>query len=230
MTRMITAFVLYAALIDLASLQPAPEFDFVTATPSVVVATSRPGAYYAAPEACTQEDVVCMQYPLWFLAEPIQHVYGISPTHQVDVTTYTHYGQPKPDDEQAPRILLLIENNGRFMMPVYANQRVWLRSDGQYYFFIDAPYPTHWLPCSVDALREQVDPTMFSTKIRIPLDDPYVEEHPELFLTHAAYATPRFGISVRKLEQHLRELKPSTKDFRCGQDAVVPPFRLIQQD
>ena len=202
----------------IASQQAAPVFDVTTAAPSVMVATSEPGESYAEPEECMRKDIICMRYPIWFRANPIQSVYGVPPKLPIVVTTYTHYGQPEPDDENSPRIMLLLESTGRFMMPVYASGRVWRRSDDQYYILIDTPYPIHWLPCSVEDLREPIDARRFSTKARLALDDYSVKEHPELFLLSRGYATPQFGISVARLSEHLRRLQPSSTDFSCVRD------------
>ena len=214
--QIVAALVFSAAtLTGATATQPAPDFDVKTAVPSVAVAISVPGDSYPAPEECLRDDVICMRYPLWFQAKPIQPVYGAPPKEPVEVTTYTHYGQPESDDKETPRIMLLAEEGGRFMMPVYASERVWRRTDGQYYLLVDTPDPVHWLPCSVEGLRERVDLRRFSAKARLALDDLSVKQYPELFVRHKRYAVPRFGISVDRLGEHLRKLKLSAQDFQC---------------
>lgn len=134
------------------------------------------------------------------------------------VATYTHYGQPEPDTAMAPRILLLLSNGDRHLMPVYASERVWRRSDGHYYIFVYGPDPIHWLPCSVQSLREPISDEGFSSTARLAGDDYWVKEHPHLFTTTGRYAFPRFGISVNRLSEHLERLHPATKDFACDAD------------
>lgn len=199
--------------------QPAPDFDETTAIPSVIVATSRPGDSYAEPAECTGKNVICMHYPLWFQATLVQPVFGIPPKQQIVVTTYTHYGQPEQDDATAPRILLLLENNGTYVMPVYSSERVWRRSDGQYFLLMESPLPVHWLPCSADYLREPVDAARFPPRARLALDHYSVRQHPDLFLNSKRYAFPRFGISVSRLSDYLQSWQPDPADFRCGDES-----------
>lgn len=218
--RWIVVFLAFSTIAStgVAAAEQAPKFDDEAATPSVLVATSEPGEYYESPEECSGENVICLRYPLWFRAKPIQSVYGLSPERPIEVVTYTHYGQPEADDEKAPRILLLFAEGGHFMMPVYASERVWLRSDGQYYLLLNTSYPIHWLPCSVGYLRERIDPRMFTVKTRLALDEFSVKKHPDLFVRHKGYAIPKFGISVAQLGEHLKTLQPSIRDFGCGND------------
>ncbi len=218
MSHMVVATLALAALASGGAPGPAPQFNTEVAIPSVVVATSNPGESYAIPEECMQQDVICMRYPLWFQIVPIQVVYGDPPREKVDVTTYSHYGQPEADTEESPRVMLLLEQDGRYMMSTYASERVVRRLDGRYYLLVDSPRPVHWLPCSVEGLREPIDVTRFSVQAHFSLDDTSVKDHPRLFKRHEGYASPRFGISVARLGQYLQNLKPRAQDFRCSSD------------
>lgn len=220
MSRIVAAIVIFAlTMTAAAAVPPAPAFDAETATPSVIVATSAPGESYADPEECMQKSadvvVICMHYPLWFHARLIRPVYGAQPKQEIKVITYTHYGQPEPDDATAPRMLLLLANEGRYLMPVYASARVWRRFDGRYYLLMDTPYPMNWLPCSVQTLREPISAARFPAEARLALDDFSVKKHPELFVFAKGYAFPKFGISVARLGVYLQQLQPQTKDFSC---------------
>jgi len=198
-----------------ASPPPAPDFDRNVATPSVLVATSEPGEYYAEPEECLPKNVICLRYPLWFLAKPVLPVFGTPPHGVVRVTTYTHYGQPEPDDASAPRVMLLLAQNDNYLMPVYASERVWRRSDGEYYLLLDSKNPPYWLPCSVAELRESIDARRFPTGIRLALDDYLVTEYPQMFAGGWRYVVPKFGISITRLGDHLRNLQATEHDFKC---------------
>ena len=218
MGKSIAILVLVVAAPVFAALPPAPQFDEETATVSVVVATSRSGDSYAVPEECEKTNVICLRFPIWFKAKPILQVYGESQLSEIVITTYTHYGQPEQDNAKAPRILLVLSNGDRHLMPTYASERVWLRSDGQYFMLITAPYPIPWLPCSVETLQESVSAEDFSRRARLAADDYLVIQYPELFVTSKSSAFPKYGISVTRLREHLHNNQPSAREFVCDAD------------
>ncbi len=193
----------------------APAFQIQGAEPLVVVATSAPGQSYAEPEKCKVKDVICTRWPLWFRVTPIGAVYGEPPAGVVEVTTYTHYGQPEADDERSPRVMLLLRNGGQYFMPTYASARIWRHSNGNYYLLVDSPYPVHWLPCSASSLRERVTASDFPTTAALPADDYSVKKYPNLFEVKNTLAFPRYGISVSRIAKHLKEKHSTVADFSC---------------
>lgn len=195
--------------------QPAPDLDVATSEPLVVIATSMPGESHAVPEECLGKNVICMRYPIWFRADPIRTVYGALPDTELMVTTYTHYGQPEPDDMLAPRAMLLLQSGGIHVMPTYASDRVWLHSNGDYYLFVESPSPPHWLPCSASSAREPVAANNFPETSLRTADHFAVTEYPHLYEIRDGLAFPRVGISMRRLAEHLRDQRLSVEDFQC---------------
>ena len=192
-----------------------PEFDRDKASLSVAVATSVPGESYPEPEECKQADVICMRDPLWFSATTLKSVYGSAPTGQFTVSTYTHYGQPERDTPSAPRLILLLTHNNQTVMPVYASTQLTQRKDGEYVIVLYTQNPIHWLPCSVMDLKEPISARDFPIRLDVPRDEYYAKESPDLFTFHWRKATPRFGISVSRIQRHLQQTHPLEKDFSC---------------
>jgi hypothetical protein len=191
-----------------------PEIDFDTATPSVVIATAEYGDSHAMPEDCNQPLTLCMRSPYWFTLTTLQTVYGRPPPTPVIVSTFTH--SALPSDTPAPKLVLLLTQADRTIMPVYAYADLTLRGDGEYFVVVGTDVAMHWLPCDIERLREPIVAHDFPDSIAITDDNAWdVKQYPDLYTRDGNKTVPRYGIRVARIREYLESHRTRPEAFNC---------------
>lgn len=202
-------------------LETYPEIDEANATPVLVIARVSPGKMLPEFAECNTPLVICLHSPLWFRARVLRSIYGVAPDSALEVATTSHYGMRAYEHSSSPRLILLLVEGDKVIMPTYSEMDLTSRDDGELFLVPALGESPHWLPCSISSLREEISPERFSTLRGIRADDyewTYVNETPELFSIVRDVAYPRYGISVSSLEAHLEEIMPDAKAFRCEKE------------
>ena len=199
-----------------------PEFDIDSASSILVVAKIRPGKYLPQFYSCSQPNVICMDpEPFWFKAKVKSTVFGSPQPKLLHVATTSHYGMSELRLGKKEQLVLIKTDGQQFVMPRYAKLNLTKNGRGEYFIIVLSDGPTWWLPCSVQTLREEINQSDFSFDLEISqsrLSDDVLKNHRELFHFTAERATPKFGISVTKLSEHLNSIPPSSLKMSCKQD------------
>jgi hypothetical protein len=200
-----------------------PKINPASAQAIVVVAQVSPGGMLPPFEECKKRTVICLHSPLWFRARVLQTIFGKAPGIALEVATTSHYGMQSYEYAPNPRLLLLLIDGDKVLMPTYSQAELTRRDDGELFLPTPSDRNPFWLPCSVSTLREEISPNRFPKLEGIPRQD--LEgtdtEHPELFVIIHGKAYPRYGIRLAKLQAHLKQLAPNAESFRCEQDDGV---------
>jgi len=199
-----------------------PDFDIDSASPILVVAKIRPGKYLPQFSSCSQPDVICIDpEPFWFKAKVKSTVFGAPQPKLLHIATTSHYGMSELELRKKEQLVFIRTDGKHFVMPRYAKLNVTKNRHGDYFIIILAEGPTWWLPCSVQTLREEINPSDFPSDLTISqswISDYTLKHHRELFHFTEDRATPRFGISLKKLNAHLNSIPPSTLKMSCKKD------------
>jgi hypothetical protein len=198
-----------------------PDLDHATADPVLVVAEVAPGEMLPEFEECTRKDVICLHSPLWFRARVSQSIYGIAPARELEVATTSHYGMMDYERSTGPRLVLLLVDGAKVVMPTYAQAELRRRDDGELFLISPLGDRPHWLPCSISTVREEISQKRFRGIEGIGKDAyqwEYVEKAPGLFTILHGKAFPRFGIRLSALQSHLAQIRPDAKQFECALD------------
>lgn len=202
----------------------APILDVQIAQPLLVVADLAPGDYFAMPPKgpeCSRPGVVCLQMgpPQFSLIATIKStIYGKTSNEKVELVTHSHWGMQKYR-KGLNSVLVMLKTDGQvFQMPKYAEQELVSNTRGDLFLPIWEGVPTWWLPCSADALKEEITSSEFETSLVIPESHGpayLIQEFPALFRQTENGIIPRYAISIAKLKTHLNQTKPSASQMSC---------------
>ena len=206
-----------------------PDLDDAKATPVLVIARVSPGKMLPQFDECRKPDVICLHSPLWFNARVMKSIYGAAPGDTLEVATTSHYGMMAYKDSPGPRLILLLVEGDKVVMPTYSEAELIPRDDGELFLVPRFGHGPDWLPCSAWSVKEELAPKRFPGLRGIQADDyawKFVTETPELFHVRRDVAYPRYGVSVSALQAHLEKTRPDAKGFSCEQedgDVSGPP-------
>lgn len=227
-----SALFLSLALPALASTRaPAafPMLDKATTRAALIVASvSDPTSLPAVRECKTGEKMhpdgtttitVCMDPPpFYFNAEIKATVYGGIEPGNVFVSTTSHYGPQGFHDRQGIDLILLHTDGKALVMPRYAMRSLVTNRAGQHFLAMQHAVAAPFLPCSVNDLREEVQPEDFPKLPVLTADRMGLNEKRDpaswLRAVDGGY-TSRYAISMERLQAHLANLKPGTGAMHC---------------
>lgn len=225
-TLALAAF-MFLALLSCATTTSSPSvypiFRLKDAKPAVAVVRVSPGKYLPELDECTKPDVWCLHSPFWFHAKLVEPVYGTTPSGRLKVSTLSHYGMDSYKRARSPRLISLAIHESDVIMPLYASAGLETRKDGSLFLLVHHPHDPWWLPCSVAQSRETIAKSDFPRSEFIESDAYEVRKYPDLFVVTKHGAFPKFGISTRKLRDHLAQLKPGADTMRCNDDSRQSP-------
>lgn len=198
---------------------------FSTTKPVLVVGSLARGDYLPQDEECARPGVICMDPPpFWFRLRVRDVVHGAIGARSLRVVTTSHYGmmdfdaRAKRGREEAQYLVLLRTDGTHFAMPRYAMRDLRELPRRGLYFPI-ADHPLHWLPCSVDTLREPIPPEADEAASK------------GMAFTAAGMAMPRReidrmggneapgeGIFIDALREHLAKRPSESIEWSCEYD------------
>lgn len=202
----------------------APKLDTQHAQALLIVADLTPGEYFAMPPKdpkCSKPNMVCIQMgpPQFSLNATIKSiVYGEASNEKLELVTHSHWGMQKYE-KGLNSVLVMLNTDGQvFQMPKYAEIELVSNKKGELFMPVWDGDPIWWLPCSVDELKEEITSSNFLSSLVIPESEGpahLVERFPEYFLRTENGITPRYAISISKLQAHLKHIKPSIAQMSC---------------
>ena len=186
-----------------------PEMDESEISRSLVVAKMKPGAYLPAFPECGRPDIICMDPPpFWLDAHVLSVVHGDIKAVDIAIASTSHYGMPEENDPTIAYLIPVVTDGRQFIMPRYAQARLYEGQQGEYYLPVLAS-PFYWLPCSVEKVGREVTGLRRVKHAVIPKDwmqSQGVHERPKLFKMTWRGAQPRYWIAMSDLREHLARM------------------------
>jgi hypothetical protein len=180
----------------------------------------------------TELDNLCVVsgWEYWYRARVQQVVLGGPVPAEIPFMLEGDYG-PRPSRSDDSRTWLVRAHPGRFWYSSGSRKELHVSSRGELYLLLDEGEAPLWLPCSVGALREEIAAKDFRDAWQ-PLAklSPYQRQdiaagRADHLRVDARGASPRYGISLRRLAEHLRSLGANLTDdvSRCSSTPAAPP-------
>ena len=184
--------------------------QFLQWSPLLVVADLKPGEYFQKT-ACPKDHICMDPPPFWLNANVVVTLQGAELPSTIRVSTTSHYGMERFAKEEGPYLLSLRSNGEKYIMPRYAVAPLVRDKHGALYLPILYRNAVSWLPCSVDALREEVFQENFDNGEAIAADE-YKQDlasmAPHLYAVSDKRAWPRYAIPITRLRDYLLSAGP----------------------
>ena len=198
-----------------------PEIDPATATYRLaVVELEAQGALPQFAE-CSSPDVLCMDPPpTWFRARVLDTLHGPSLPPRIHGATTSHYGLMQMASPQygKARLMLLMSDGDRHVMPRYANGFLAEDRDGFLHLVLADPRPVWWLPCGAMDLEEPIHDAALARASRTPLEDYqrfFASEHGAAYVVRGRHAYPRHSLPMAKLAAWLARQRDLPANLQC---------------
>jgi hypothetical protein len=134
------------------------------------------------------------------------------------IVTSSHYGTQGYQDPTA-QLLLLIHHDGKHSLLVrYARANLITNKAGKHYLPMLRPLAAHFLPCSVNALREEIVPDEFGALLLFKTgqaDASARQENQEWLVPVEGGYRARYAIAMDRLQAHLADLRPGIDEMQC---------------
>ncbi|HEU0151782.1 MAG TPA: hypothetical protein VFQ84_00405 [Arenimonas sp.] len=198
-----------------------PEIDPATATYRLAVVELEDQGELPQFAACSSPDVLCMDGPpIWFRARVLDTLQGPSLPAQLHGATTSHYGPMQMASPQygKARLMLLMSDGERHVMPRYANGFLAEDRDGFLHLVLVDPRPVWWLPCGAMDLKEPIHDAALARSSRIPLEH-YEQFHaPDdsaAYTLRGRHAYPKHSIPMAKLAAWLARRRDLPANLQC---------------
>lgn len=200
-----------------------PNFQEADAEVALVVATVRRGAYFPAPIYPDEPNVVriSLSRSFWFRAQPASVLNGqlgrLGSDGEIEVASSSHWGMEHLESVTGPALFPVLTHGRYRVMPKYAMAPLLEGARGALFVPVLSRNMLYWLPCSVEALKEEIDPA-YVQRYRITPDQykaQNIERYPELYRQTEGAHVPRYGIAVSAIEQHLGHKQMKSADLAC---------------
>jgi hypothetical protein len=198
-----------------------PEIDPATATYRLAVVELEAQGELPQFAHCKMPEVLCMDpAPTWFRARVLETLHGPSLPPRIHAATTSHYGPMQVASPQygKPRLMLLMSDGDRHVMPRYANGFLAEDREGFLHLVLVHPRPVWWLPCGAMALKEPIHDAALAHASRIPLEH-YQQFHAETnsasYALRGGNAYPRYSLPIAKLAAWLARQDALPPTLQC---------------
>lgn len=198
-----------------------PDIDPATATYRLAVVELEDQGELPQFAECSSPDVLCMDPPpTWFRARVLDTLHGPSLPPRIHGATTSHYGPMQMASPQygKARLMLLMSDGDRHVMPRYANGFLAEDRDGFLHLVLVDVRPVWWLPCGAMALKEAIHDTALAHASRIPLEyysDFRAEQSGAAYSVRGRHAYPRHSIPMAKLAAWLANQRDLPGNLQC---------------
>lgn len=210
---LLAAWLLLALLPAVAAPSAQPDlpdhsFDWKAAQPVLVVAEVSVGGDLPVQKLDCPKDRVCISMdapPYWLQLDEASALYGEEVPARFAVKVMDHYGSGQYKGRAGPFLVALMGHNGRYMKQRNLHARLVKAKNGTLYLMRSYPSSPRWLPCKVDAIRENIVGANFDETILLDREEYDVlrgDERAYYKLTPKG-AIPRYAIAVPRLREFL---------------------------
>ena len=134
------------------------------------------------------------------------------------ISASSHYGSQGYDDATAPFLLLVLNDGKHSVMVRYASAKLITDNAGKHYLPMLRPVAAHFLPCSVNALREEIAPDEFGALLSFKtgqLGSSATKENQAWLVPVEGGYRARYAIAIDRLQAHLADLRPGIDEMQC---------------